>query len=142
VRDILSLCAIPLTTCVRAGRAGRTGTAYTFIVPDEAQFAPDVVRALKDSQVRVLVFVCAVLGLVHHTHAQASIPQALLALAEDYARRRAAGELVATHGSGFGGKGFGFDAGDNSKVNDERRALRRAAGIDEEEEEEVDPDST
>lgn len=69
--------------CGRTGRAGRYiirslfprssftflkknrfGTAYTFVMRDEAQFAPDVVRALKDSQ--------------------APIPPDLIALAEGF----------------------------------------------------------
>lgn len=33
----------------RTGRAGNKGTAITFIGPDEAQFSPDLVKALKES---------------------------------------------------------------------------------------------
>lgn len=33
----------------RTGRAGAKGTAITFIGPDEEQYAPDLVKALKES---------------------------------------------------------------------------------------------
>lgn len=33
----------------RTGRAGNKGTAITFIGPDEDKFAPDLVKALRDS---------------------------------------------------------------------------------------------
>jgi ATP-dependent RNA helicase DDX46/PRP5 len=33
----------------RTGRAGAKGTALTFIAPDEEQYAPDLVKALKES---------------------------------------------------------------------------------------------
>jgi hypothetical protein len=33
----------------RTGRAGAKGTAITFIAPDEEQYAPDLVKALKES---------------------------------------------------------------------------------------------
>lgn len=34
----------------RTGRAGRKGTAFTFLQPNEAQYAPDLCRALKDAK--------------------------------------------------------------------------------------------
>lgn len=37
----------------RTGRAGNKGTAITFISEDEDKFAPDLVKALKDSKVPV-----------------------------------------------------------------------------------------
>ena len=37
----------------RTGRAGRKGTAYTFIRPDEDYYAPDIVKALTDSGTEV-----------------------------------------------------------------------------------------
>jgi ATP-dependent RNA helicase DDX46/PRP5 len=33
----------------RTGRAGNKGTAYTFILPEECQFAADLIRALENS---------------------------------------------------------------------------------------------
>jgi ATP-dependent RNA helicase DDX46/PRP5 len=37
----------------RTGRAGNKGTAYTFITPDECQYASDLIRALENSGNRV-----------------------------------------------------------------------------------------
>lgn len=37
----------------RTGRAGNKGTAITFISDDEDKFAPDLVKALKDSKVPI-----------------------------------------------------------------------------------------
>ena len=37
----------------RTGRAGAKGTAYTFITPDEMQYASDLIRALKGSSQKV-----------------------------------------------------------------------------------------
>lgn len=37
----------------RTGRAGQKGTSYTFITPAEAEYAPDVVKALKDAKQKV-----------------------------------------------------------------------------------------
>lgn len=33
----------------RTGRAGNKGTAYTFITPEESQYATDLIRALENS---------------------------------------------------------------------------------------------
>src|SRR5580698_3225345 len=33
----------------RTGRAGRKGWAYTFVTPEEDQYAPDLIKALQDS---------------------------------------------------------------------------------------------
>jgi ATP-dependent RNA helicase DDX46/PRP5 len=37
----------------RTGRAGNKGTAITFIGPDEDRYAPDLVKALKESTATV-----------------------------------------------------------------------------------------
>jgi len=37
----------------RTGRAGRKGTAYTFVTPEEAEYAPDIVKALTDAKQKV-----------------------------------------------------------------------------------------
>lgn len=37
----------------RTGRAGNKGTAITFISDEEDKFAPDLVKALKDSKVPI-----------------------------------------------------------------------------------------
>ena len=73
--------------CGRTGRAGAKGTAVTFLGPDEERFAPDLVKALKESG--------------------RAVPEDLAALAESFARKRKEGTAQA-HGSGFGGSGFKF----------------------------------
>lgn len=37
----------------RTGRAGNKGTAYTFITPEECQYASDLIRALENSGSKV-----------------------------------------------------------------------------------------
>lgn len=37
----------------RTGRAGRKGTAYTFVTPEEAEYTPDIVKALTDAKQEV-----------------------------------------------------------------------------------------
>lgn len=45
----LTLRSATLRRVGRTGRAGAKGTAITFIGPDEEQYAPDLVKALKES---------------------------------------------------------------------------------------------
>lgn len=83
-----------------AGRAGNKGTAITFIAPEDDRYAPDLVKALKESS--------------------APIPKDLQVLANAFNEKRKAG-TVAAHGSGYGGSGFKFD----NNEEDERRAARK-----------------
>ena len=91
----------------RTGRAGQKGTAVTFISPvNEEQYAPDLVKALKES------------GSV--------VPRDLAGMSEEFLRKKQAG-LVRGHASGFGGSGFKFDKAEEDKVMAARKA---AAGIE------------
>ncbi|KAK9806771.1 hypothetical protein WJX72_002237 [[Myrmecia] bisecta] len=103
----------------RTGRAGNKGSAITFIAPDEDRYAPDLVKALRESQ--------------------APVPKDLQALADAFNEKRKAG-LVQAHGSGYGGSGFKFDnAEDESRKAGRKEAvkqLNRAEGIEESDEEE------
>jgi len=99
----------------RTGRAGAKGTAVTFIAPDEDQYAPDLVKALKESG--------------------APIPSDVAALAEGFERKKAAG-LAKSHGSGFGGSGFKFDKAEDDMIKALKRATARQFGVVEESEEE------
>ena len=83
-----------------AGRAGNKGTAITFIAPDDEKYAPDLVKALRESG--------------------APVPKDLQALADSFALKRKAGTVQA-HGSGYGGSGFKFD----NEEEEERKALRK-----------------
>lgn len=69
----------------RTGRAGSKGSAYTFITPQQAQYAGDLVRALSSSG--------------------APVPADLQRLADEHATRVREGAAQATS-SGFGGKGL------------------------------------
>lgn len=98
----------------RTGRAGNKGTAITFLTRDQERFAPDICKALKNSNV--------------------PIPPELEALSESFLTKVRSGEAQSV-GSGFGGKGL-------ERIDEERAALRksqkRAFGAEEEEDEEDD----
>ncbi|KAI3433563.1 hypothetical protein D9Q98_003374 [Chlorella vulgaris] len=90
----------------RTGRAGAKGTAITFIGPDEEQYAPDLVKALRESSV--------------------PIPKDLLALADAFEKKRKEGRAQA-HNSGFGGSGFKFDASEDNAVKAYRKSVVKHA---------------
>jgi ATP-dependent RNA helicase DDX46/PRP5 len=96
--------------CGRTGRAGRKGVAVTFITPENACYAPEVVKALKDSKV--------------------APPAELLSLAQSYLERCAAGEAVLMVGGGYGGSGYSFTAAEKARQRKERKSARKAAGED------------
>lgn len=92
----------------RTGRAGNKGTAITFIADDEERYAPDLVKALRESGV--------------------AIPQDLQAMADSFDSKRKAG-LVQAHGSGYGGSGFKFDQEEEDKTKAVRKAKALEFGI-------------
>jgi len=92
----------------RTGRAGAKGTAVTFIGPDEDQYSPDLVKALKESS--------------------AAVPSDLEAMALAFDSKRKAG-LAKAHGSGFGGSGFKFDRAEDDQVRAAKKATAREFGI-------------
>lgn len=85
----------------RTGRAGNKGTAITFISEEDDKYAPDLIKALKESN--------------------APIPQDLQTLADNFRDKVKAG-LVQHHGSGYGGTGFKF----NDTEDDAFKQLRKA----------------
>jgi ATP-dependent RNA helicase DDX46/PRP5 len=91
----------------RTGRAGNKGTAITFIGPDEERYAPDLVKALRESS--------------------APVPQDLQALAESFQAKRKAG-LVQGHGSGYGGSGYKFDKSEDAKIKAARKSKAKVGG--------------
>ena len=95
--------------CGRTGRAGNSGTAVTFLSADEERFAPDLVKALKDSG--------------------KDVPQDLAALADSFNRKRRAGTAQA-HGSGFGGSGYAFSLTEDGQRTHERKQLALEYGGD------------
>lgn len=82
----------------RTGRAGASGTAVTFISPNEDQYAPDLVKALSQSN--------------------KPVPQELANLAKQFEEKTKQG-LARKHTSGFEGRGYQF--------NEEEELLRKAA---------------
>ncbi|XP_010474699.1 PREDICTED: DEAD-box ATP-dependent RNA helicase 42-like [Camelina sativa] len=82
----------------RTGRAGRKGCAITFISEDDANYAPDLVKALELSE--------------------QPVPDAVKALADGFMMKVKQG-IVQAHGTGYGGSGF--------KFNKEEEEVRKAA---------------
>jgi ATP-dependent RNA helicase DDX46/PRP5 len=71
--------------CGRTGRAGNTGTAVTFVTPDQERFSPFLVRALKDSK--------------------QDVPEPLQEMAAVFKAKVKSGEAQRQR-SGFGGRGI------------------------------------
>jgi ATP-dependent RNA helicase DDX46/PRP5 len=71
--------------CGRTGRAGNTGTAVTFVTPDQERFSPFLVRALKDSK--------------------QDVPEPLQEMAAAFKAKVKSGEAQRQR-SGFGGRGI------------------------------------
>ena len=96
----------------RTGRAGKKGTAHTLITPDEEQYAPDMVRALKDA------------------HQVAHVTPELTALAESFKAKVAAG-AARKHRSGFtGSRGFKFDDAEGASAREmARRSFEVSSGL-------------
>jgi ATP-dependent RNA helicase DDX46/PRP5 len=93
----------------RTGRANRKGTAYTFISPDEEQFAPVLEKALRQSQQEV--------------------PPALQAMADSFRSKIDAGQ-ARWASSGFGGTGFKFDPLEKNKAQKMIDMQRRQYEVD------------
>lgn len=105
----------------RTGRAGNKGTAYTFITPEECQYASDLIRALENS------------GNV--------VPEELKKLEETYLKKIEEGEIEKKKTNvGYVGKGFEFNEKEKNKVKDFRKELSKAYGMGGEEEEELADD--
>jgi len=90
--------------CGRTGRAGRKGTAVTFITPEEDMFAPDMVKALRNSG--------------------APVPDEVMKLATSYLTKLENG-TAHLHGSGFGGSGYRFDEKEAAEKKAQDLALRQ-----------------
>ncbi len=93
--------------CGRTGRAGRKGTAVTFVLPSDYPNAPEIAHALEAS------------GAV--------VPEALKALVEKAEVEIKEGKMHKS--SGFGGKGFKFDASENAATEDRKKAEKASYGI-------------
>jgi len=87
----------------RTGRAGRKGVAYTFIEPDEEQFSPDMIKALKQSDI--------------------DVPQELMIMHMTFLSKVKAGKAK-KHGSGYSGKGFKFDEEEDTEKVVEKEVVK------------------
>jgi len=88
----------------RTGRAGMKGTAYTFIQPDQARYAGDLINALEISGARV--------------------PSDLENLWKDYVAAQQEAGLKVEKNRGFSGKGFKFND-EEAMMHDERKQLQK-----------------
>jgi len=88
----------------RTGRAGKKGTAYTFISRDEEKFAPDLVKALTD--------------------AKQNIPPSLAALNDAFMAKIGRGEAHFRN-SGYRGQGFTFQEDEKTGSARQQDLLRR-----------------
>lgn len=99
--------------CGRTGRAGNTGTAVTFVMPDQDRFAAFLVKSLTESKQEV--------------------PEDLNVLAEKFNKKVEAGETK-KYGGGFGGKGIErLDAARQAEEGRMRKQYRTEDQPDEEE---------
>ncbi|KAL0222513.1 hypothetical protein RCL1_002367 [Eukaryota sp. TZLM3-RCL] len=101
----------------RTGRAGRRGKAVTFLQPDEERFAPDLVRALRETG--------------------DELPSGLIEMAQRFMEKVKENQSLRKR-SGFGGQGFKFDVEEAKAQKELRKKQRREAGLDVEESEEED----
>jgi ATP-dependent RNA helicase DDX46/PRP5 len=101
--------------CGRTGRAGKKGFAYTFLTPDEDEYAPDLIKALR--------------------LANTTVPDDLAKLGETFMQKLEQGK-VHHHSSGFIGSGYKFDEAEEAAKKEQEKAKRRALLGDEGEEEE------
>lgn len=100
----------------RTGRAGNKGTAWTFITPDEAQYARDVYFAMKNSN--------------------ATIPENLQKMVDEFEEKRKQG-LVQKRKSGFTrGTGYKFDENEELEKIQAMKLKRMAYGVITEEDDE------
>ena len=99
--------------CGRTGRAGNTGTAVTFVTPDQDRFAQFLVRALKDSKQEV--------------------PEALQEMANTFKNKVKSGEAQRQR-SGFGGRGIerlaAVRASENARVKSQFKTEDEPADAD------------
>eukprot|EP00798_Chlamydomonas_sp_ICE-L_P003694 gene3694-13762_t len=134
----------------RTGRAGMKGTAITFISPEEDRYAPDLIKALKESGAPIpqdlpdlsMGFLdtysaapCAVVfqdlsdlsDLSKGFLLTYSLPLDLSDLSKGFQEKRRQG-LVEAHGSGYGGSGYKFDSEEHDKVKQSRKDQAKEYG--------------
>lgn len=105
--------------CGRTGRAGNKGFAYTFITPDQGQFAADIIRALELSNEQV--------------------PAELQNLWDTFkAESERLGKKVWAS-SGFRGRGFKFDEAEAQQADEKKRYQKKSLGLQNSDDEDDEP---
>lgn len=95
--------------CGRTGRAGNKGYAYTFITPDQGQYASDIIKALELSG--------------------NTVDPKLKSLWDNYkTESEKIGRKIWTS-SGFSGKGFEFDEAEANLVNEKKKHQKKSLGL-------------
>ncbi|KAG9509463.1 putative ATP-dependent RNA helicase DDX46, partial [Fragariocoptes setiger] len=102
--------------CGRTGRAGNKGSSYTFITPDQGQYACDIIRAFEMSGNQV--------------------PPKISKLWDKYKTEQEALGKKVRSASGFSGKGYKFDEAEAQLVNDKRKHQKKSLGLQDSDDEE------
>ncbi|XP_072385016.1 probable ATP-dependent RNA helicase DDX46 [Diabrotica undecimpunctata] len=106
--------------CGRTGRAGNKGFAFTFITPEQARYAGDLIKAFELASVPV--------------------PESMRTLWENYKTKlESEGKKVHT-GGGFSGKGFKFDESEAAAVNEKKKFQKAALGLADSDDEDLEHD--
>lgn len=124
----------------RTGRAGRAGTAHTFITPDQGMFAGDMVKALEQSARMSAVKTGMTKDAAKEAAdgaAKAAVSEELRLLASEFREeqdmKRKAGQVVHGSNSGYGGRGFTFEEGENDALGTMRdsqaKRLMKESGV-------------
>lgn len=136
----------------RTGRAGKAGTSYTFITPDQGMFAGDMMKALEQSA-RASAMKSGVpkddVKVESDQAAFDAVPVELRQLASDFRAeqdaKRKAGHVVHGSNSGYGGRGFTFEEGENDvkgnlRVSQAKRLLKETGVVEAEDDADGDGD--
>lgn len=94
----------------RTGRAGKKGTAITFISPEEEAYSLDIMAALKMSGIEP--------------------PEDLAKMAEKFKKKVEKGEAVHIKNKNLRGTGYAFDEKEQNKIKEAKRAMKTRFGIE------------
>lgn len=102
--------------CGRTGRAGKKGFAYTFITPDQGQYACDIIKALE---------------LTGNP-----VSEDVRKLWNDFKTEQEALGHKVKSSSGFSGRGFKFDEAEAQLVNEKKKYQKKSLGLQDSDDEE------
>jgi ATP-dependent RNA helicase DDX46/PRP5 len=102
----------------RTGRGGYRGTAYTFITPEEEQYAENIVRVLELSN--------------------QPVPDDLRMMVKNFKEKVHSGAIVAYHPSGFKGHGYQFGKSERERKEKEKKARATSYGMGTYDDEDID----